>query len=167
MAHVWLRLINIIQRLGNWGPMDYSKITPRLYCGAAINDRQDVNELIDAGVSHVINCRVEFDDGALLAQRPEITYLHNPTSDDGTVKSPEWFQRSIEFALDAITYPHKKVYVHCAAGVNRGPSTAYAIMLAEGFTPEDAERIIRAARPVVNLAYKKDAEDAVKVLGYV
>jgi protein-tyrosine phosphatase len=122
--------------------------------------------LTDAGVTHIIDCREDFDDGCLLADHPGVTYLHNGTADDGQPKSAEWFGKSIQFALEALSRPHHKVYAHCAAGVNRGPSTCYAIMLSLGFTPEDAERVIRLARPQVGLAYKSDAEKAVKKLGY-
>jgi hypothetical protein len=32
----------------------------------------------------------------------------------------------------------KKVLIHCHAGANRSPSVAYAILLAKGYTPEEA-----------------------------
>src|SRR5512134_454379 len=103
---------------------DFSQITSRLFTGAAINSNEDVHDLIRAGVTHVIDCRQEFIDGALIAHHKEITYLHNGTNDDGKPKEAEWFKRSLEFALPALSRPHNKVYAHCQLGRNRGPSTA-------------------------------------------
>ncbi|MGH7174895.1 MAG: hypothetical protein ACREGR_00865, partial [Minisyncoccia bacterium] len=97
---------------------------------------------------------------------PQIIYLWNPTADDGKPKTPDWFSRSLMLDLDALSRPKNKVYAHCAAGVNRGPSTAYAILRALGFTPGSAEAVIRTARPWVGLAYKRDADAAIKALLY-
>lgn len=145
---------------------DFSFFTGRLATGAAVNDEADVVSLIQGGVTHVIDCRSEFDDAPLFVAHPEIHYLWNGTNDDGQRKPPEWFQKSIEFALDALSKPYTKVYAHCAAGINRGPSTAYAILLATGLDSTTAEGLIRARRPQVGLAYKADAQAAVEVLGY-
>ena len=51
--------------------------------------------------------------------------------------------------------------------INQGPSMAYAIMRAMGFSASDAEGCIRAARPYVGLLYRADADRAVVNLGYV
>jgi Fe-S cluster assembly protein SufB len=68
---------------------------------------------------------------------------------------------------DAHTYTVGGATVHnCAAGINRGPSTAYSLMRALGWPAADAEAAIRAARPQVGLAYKGDADAAVAALGY-
>lgn len=146
---------------------DYNFVTTRLATGAAISTAEDVTGLVAAGVTHIIDCRGEFDDAGLLSADPAITYLWNGTDDDGQPKLPDWFARSLTFALPALSVPHTKVYAHCAAGVNRGPSTAYAILRALGFTPANAEQAIRTARPQVGIAYKNDADAAVVALGYV
>jgi len=46
---------------------DFSQITTRLFTGAAITSEEDVKALVEAGVTHVIDCRIEFNDGELLA----------------------------------------------------------------------------------------------------
>ena len=56
---------------------------------------------------------------------------------------------------------------HCAAGVNRGPSNALAIMIAWGIDPARAEAMIRDVRPVVKLHYREDVIAAVRSLGYL
>jgi protein-tyrosine phosphatase len=102
----------------------------------------------------------------VFAGLPTVQLLWNPTADDGQPKPASWFATSLAFALPALAQPKNRVYTHCSAGVNRGPSTCYAIMLASGFTAKDADAIIRAARPVVNIAYEADADSAVAALGY-
>jgi hypothetical protein len=42
-------------------------------------------------------------------------------------------------------------------GINRGPSSLYAIMLAQGWAPTEALSAIRAARPIAGLIYAADA----------
>lgn len=143
---------------------DFSIITPRLVTGAAVRNINDVAELFNNGVRAVIDCCAEMDDALLLSSHPGFTYLWNGVWDDGTLKPVGWFSKSINFALEAMK-GSGKVYAHCAAGVNRGPSTAFAIMLACGWTPAEAEAIIRAARPQVGLAYKGDAIAAITALG--
>jgi protein-tyrosine phosphatase len=147
---------------------DFNFVTTRLATGAAITGSVDVLALAAAGITHVIDCRDDFDDTPLLASHAAISYLWNGMPDDGdpATHGDAWFGKSLAFALPALSSPHTKVYCHCAAGVNRGPSTAFAIMLASGFTPSDAESIIRAARPVVGLAYKTEAIASATNLGY-
>jgi len=146
--------------------MDFNFVTLRLGTGAAINGPDDVEILASAGFTNVIDCIAGADDTPLFAAHPSIMVLYNGVDDDGQPKPVEWFQKSIEFALDALAKPFAKVYAHCAAGVNRGPSTAYAILLALGLSPQEAEDQIRKNRPQVGLLYKGDAEKAVLSLGY-
>ena len=147
---------------------DFSFVTSRLATGAAITGPADVQALAAAAITHIIDCRDDFNDALLLSGHPAISYLWNGVPDDGNplTHGDAWFGKSLGFALPALSSPHTKVYCHCAAGVNRGPSTAFAIMLASGFTAVDAESIIRTARPVVGLAYKAEAIASVANLGY-
>ena len=145
---------------------DFTFITARLATGAAIDGPEDVDELVAVGITHVIDCRFEFEDTPLLASHPSMSYLYNGVPDDGEPKGADWFAKSIEFALPALGLPRTKVYAHCAAGVYRGPSTAYAILRALGLSADDAEALIRRGRPVAELIYKQDADIAVASLGY-
>lgn len=146
---------------------DFSFITGRLATGAAISSTDDLAQLQAAGINGVIDCRAEFDDGPLFAGWPGTAYLWAPTADDGQHPKPvPWFQAGISFALPLLAQPGRKVYAHCAAGVNRGPSMASAILMALGFTESQARAMITAARPQVGLAYIDDAAAAVAALGY-
>jgi protein-tyrosine phosphatase len=144
-------------------------ITYRLATGAAFTNSSDVDLLAQAGITHVIDCAIEleYSDGGLLsAHKPGFVYLPNGVDDDGKPKPAGWFANSIDFALNALNTRGTKVYAHCKMGINRGPSTAYAILLAMGLQPAMAEQMIRLVRPLVGLAYKADAEKAVLSLKY-
>lgn len=145
---------------------DVSFITDRLATGGAIGG-PDVAGTIALGITHIVDCQGEFDDTQEFAGTG-IAVLWDGVPDDGNPEThgPLWFGPGIAFALDALSKPHTKVLCHCAAGVNRGPSMAYAVMLALGFDINAAENLIREARPQVQLAYKLEARAAVPVLGY-
>ena len=146
---------------------DFDFVNKRLATGAGLNNIDDAKDIVDAGITHIVDVTDGGDDTPLFLQFPSVHVLWNPTADDGQTKSPSWFGTSLSFALPALVAPGNKVYAHCSAGVNRGPSTCFAIMLALGFAADDAEAIIRAARPQVGLLYKQDAINAIPVLGYV
>jgi Dual specificity phosphatase, catalytic domain len=145
---------------------DFNFVTPRLATGAAISSAADVDQLAGEGITLVIDCRGEFDDAPLLAGHPSMLYVWDGTDDDGQTKPAAWFDKGIAVALSALARPSQRVYCHCAAGVNRGPSMAYAVMRALGWSAEDGEAAIRRARPQVGLRYKADADVAIVALGY-
>lgn len=148
--------------------MDFNFVTARLATGAAIGSMMDVNALIAAGVGAIVDCRDDFDDGPLLAGNPGIAYLWNPTADDGQVKPTSWFGRSLDFALPLLSKPRVKILCHCAAGVNRGPSTLFAILRSLGLSHQQAHDLIVAARPICvhGICYADDADRAIVALGY-
>ena len=53
--------------------------------------------------------------------------------------------------------PDAVVLVHCHMGVNRGPSMAYAILLALGWDAVEALNAISAARPIAGVIYAGNA----------
>lgn len=118
------------------------------------------------GVTHVINLRRDPEYVSSIQVVAGIVLLWNPTEDDGLPKPPEWFGRSIDFALSALSSPRTKVAVVCCEGNNRAPSTALAILLAQGLKREDALELILNERPTAEILYSRDAERAVRELGY-
>jgi protein-tyrosine phosphatase len=146
--------------------VDFDLITTRVATGAALSSEADVQALVDAGITHVVDARAEFHDAHLFVSHQSISYLWNPTEDDGQHKPPEYFAKTLSFALPALALPHTKVYCHCAAGVNRGPSNALAVMVAQGWTLGGAMALLRAARPQAQASYANDAAAAVRELGY-
>jgi dual specificity phosphatase 3 len=146
--------------------VDFNFVHSRLATGGAVSTLQDVNELADAGITHVLSCRSFAPEQEFIKHSRIIDWLHNPTEDDLVAKPVTWFLKGITFALGALAFAGTKVYVHCNMGRNRGPSMAYAILRAQGLFPEVAEKLIRDARPCVTLAYLHDADRAVKLLNY-
>src|SRR5947209_18664463 len=104
-----------------------------------------------AGVTHIIDMQIEFDDTALAAPYG-IEVLWNAVDDDFQPKPPEVFRRGVEFALAALDEPGTKLYIHCAAGVHRAPMMALAVLCSLSWKLEDAIGLIEARRPVVDFA---------------
>jgi hypothetical protein len=147
--------------------IDFSIITPRLATGGGIIEVEDVVQLKAAGITHVLDVQDTTDTASALLSSG-IGYCFNPTADDGQTKAPKWFQSSLDFALPLFAIPRVRILAHCSAGINRGPSTAYTIMRALGWTKMAARFKINVKRPrtTVGLYYAKDGDDALIALGY-
>ena len=78
--------------------------------------------------------------------------LWNPIDDDFQPKSPDVFQRGVDFALEALDEQGTKLFVHCAAGIHRAPMMTLAILCSLGWKVGDALQLIEARRPVVDFA---------------
>jgi protein-tyrosine phosphatase len=131
--------------------MDMSWVTGRIAVGGGIWTAENMAQVAIAEVTHIIDMQIEFDDTAL-ALPHGITVLWNPIDDDFQPKSPEVFQRGVDFALEALDEPGTKLFVHCAAGVHRAPMMTLAILCSLSWKLEDALRLIEARRPVVDFA---------------
>jgi hypothetical protein len=149
--------------------MEFDQITKRMFIGGGPADANDIQSLVNAGVTAIIDCRQLNDESLCLgALRSEITVLYNPTEDDGSQKPVSWFKNSLDFVNTIFTNPKAIVYAHCDAGVNRGPSTAYFLLRAlYGLFGDDAKHIIHIHRPVTiaGIRYADDADAAIKALG--
>jgi protein-tyrosine phosphatase len=131
--------------------MDMTWITDRIAVGGGIWTVTKMAEVARAGITHIIDMQIEFDDGPL-AEPYGISVLWNPTDDDFQLKPPEIFQKGVDFALQALDESGSKLYVHCAAGVHRAPMMTLAMLCSLGWNLEDAMRLIQARRPVVDFA---------------
>jgi protein-tyrosine phosphatase len=110
-----------------------------------------MEELAQAGVTHVLDMQIEFDDGPLAAPHG-IRVLWNPTDDDFRPKPSELLQRGVDFALEALDEPSARLYIHCAAGVHRAPMMTLAVLCAMDWEMEAAMVLIERCRPVVDFA---------------
>jgi protein-tyrosine phosphatase len=131
--------------------MDITWITARLAVGGGIWNADNMAAVALAGVTHIIDMQIEFDDSAL-ATPFGIEVLWNATDDDFQPKPPELFQRGVEFAVQALEEDDTKIFVHCAAGVHRAPMMLLALMCIEGWEMEQAMQLISGRRPVVDFA---------------
>ncbi|MBI4467391.1 MAG: dual specificity protein phosphatase family protein [Acidobacteria bacterium] len=131
---------------------DFDFLTERLAVGGGIWTRENLDEVKRAGITHILNTQVEFDDRSLLlADDHDPVILHLGTDDDFQPKPADLFFRGVRFTLEALEQPGSKVLVHCASGVHRGPMIALAILRVLGYRRHDAVSLLRARRPVVDL----------------
>jgi len=131
--------------------MDMTWLTDRIAVGGGIRTADNMAAVARAGVTHIIDMQVEFDDTAL-ATPHGIDVLWNPTDDDFEPKPAELFERGVKFALAALDEPGAKLFIHCAAGVHRAPMMALALLGAMGWKPGEAAEMIGKRRPVVDFA---------------
>jgi len=131
--------------------MDISWVTERVALGGGIWNARNMEELAKAGVTHVLNMQIEFDDRPL-AELHGIRVLWNPTDDDFLPKPAELLKRGVDFALEALDAPGSRLYVHCAAGVHRAAMMTLAILCAMEWEMEAAMVQIETRRPVVDFA---------------
>jgi len=131
--------------------MDMSWVTERVALGGGIWNARNMEELVQAGVTHVLDMQIEFDDTAL-AEPYGIRVLWNPTDDDFLPKPPALLKRGVDFALDALRDPQARLYIHCAAGVHRAPMMTLAVLCAMEWEIEAAMVLIETRRPVVDIA---------------
>ena|SRR5438067_3758682 len=131
--------------------MDMTWVTDRIAVGGGIWNELKMIQVAEAGVTHVINMQIEFDD-RYLGIPHDIKILWNPTDDDFQFKPPELLQRGVDFALEALDELNTKVFIHCAAGVHRAPMMTLAILRAMGWELKDATKLIQERRPVVDFA---------------
>jgi protein-tyrosine phosphatase len=131
--------------------MDMTWVTGRIAVGGGIWTAENMAQVARAGVSHIVDMQIEFDDTPLAAPHG-ITVLWNPIDDDFQPKSPDVFQRGVDFALEALDEEGTKLFVHCAAGVHRAPMMTLAILCSLSWKLADALQLIEARRPVVDFA---------------
>jgi len=131
--------------------MDMTWVTARIALGGGIWTARNMAEVARAGVTHILDMQIEFDDTSL--DEPHgISVLWNPTDDDYQSKPPEIFERGVGFALEALDEEGSKLFVHCAAGVHRAPMMTLAILGVLGWDLGEAIAVIEVRRPVVDFA---------------
>jgi protein-tyrosine phosphatase len=131
--------------------MDITWVTERVALGGGIWNAQNMAQLAQSGVTHVLNMQLEFDDRPL-AGPFGVRVLWNPTDDDFLPKSPGLLKLGVDFALEALNDPEARLYIHCAAGVHRAPMMTLAVLCAMEWELEAAMVLIETRRPVVDFA---------------
>ena len=131
--------------------MDITWLTDRIGVGGGIWTASNMAKVARAGITHIIDMQIEFDDTPL-AEEHGIEVLWNPTDDDFEPKPAALFQRGVTFAQHALNGGDGKLFIHCAAGVHRAPMMALAVLGSMGWRLEDAVELIEGRRPVADLA---------------
>src|SRR5271166_6104744 len=139
-----------------WPGLSWGHATTWLGIGSAPATAGDVRELKRAGFTHVLDLRAESEPIGALAEHFNVKHL--PTADDSEHKGAEWFGPAVSWATQALYAPGTKIYIHCAAGIHRAPSMAYALLRALGYDYHAAFGAVKQARPIARLRYRKDAD---------
>ena len=142
---------------------DYQFVTERLAVGGWIGTPENMRELAQAGVTHVVNMQLEFDDRKI-SDGTGIRVLWNGCDDDFLPKPPELFWKGVRFTLEALRHPEAKVLFHCAAGIHRSPLMLLAVLRVLGYDQPTAIEMILGTRPEADfpLAYLESVEDFVQ-----
>ena len=139
--------------------MDITWLTDRIAVGGGIWNPENMASIAKAGITHILDMQIEFDDTAL-AEPFGIEVLWNPTDDDFEPKPAELFEGGVKFGLAALE-ADGKLFIHCAAGVHRAPMMALALLGTMGWELRDAKRLIEARRPVADFpeVYVRSVEE--------
>lgn len=142
-VRLWLR-DHLLRALYGVSPPDTSRVAPGLYVGGQ-HYRRGLRRMAQQGLTASVSLRRSVDDAArgVALQR----HLWLPTTDD-TPPSLTQLAEATEFIHSARQEGHG-VYVHCASGVGRAPTTAAAYLVSLGLTPLEAWQLVRRARPFV------------------
>ncbi|MGH9786091.1 MAG: protein-tyrosine phosphatase family protein [Terriglobia bacterium] len=142
---------------------DFHFVTDRLALGSSIRTPDQMREIAGAGITHVVNMQIEFDNRSL-SDGTGIQVLWNGCDDDYLPKPPELFWAGVLFALGALGNPQSKVLFHCAAGIHRSPLMLLAVLRVLGHEEAAAIGMIRAARPAADFpaAYRESVEEFVR-----
>ena len=140
---LWIR-DHGLRRMWGMSPADTSYVAPRLYVGGQ-HYRHGLARMAALGIRASLSLRDETDDQARGVALERHLWLR--TVDD-TPPTVEQLTEASEFIRQAIDEGHG-VYVHCAAGVGRAPTTAAAYLVSTGLEPEQAWSLIRKGRPFI------------------
>lgn len=137
-------------------------VTPDLATGGDLGIDPDtamarIDHIIEAGITRIIDMRVEADDGYVWEHFPQVTYTRVPVDDIEGSHLPKAVFDVVVAADRNRTAKTGKMLVHCHMGINRGPSGAYAVLLDRGMDPVDAFDLIRSSRPEAAIYYAMDA----------
>ncbi len=131
--------------------MDITWVTDRIAVGGGIWNAENMAAVSRAGITHIIDMQIEFDDTAL-AEPHGIEVCWNPVDDDFEPKPAAIFARGVEFARAALCEDGTKLFVHCAAGIHRAPMMTLAILAAMGWPLEEARDLIEGKRASADFA---------------
>jgi len=140
--------------------MDLTWVTERIAVGGGIWNAENMAAVARAGITHIINMQVEFDDTPL-SLPVGVAVCWNPVDDDFEPKPPEVFARGVDFALAALARRDAKLFIHCAAGVHRAPMMTLALLGVMGWSVDEGMDLIEKQRPAADFAevYVQSVED--------
>ncbi len=127
-------------------PPNVNQITDQLYVGGFI-DLHDWAELNKLGVTVDVNLQAERHDH-FVALTPE-NYIWLPTMDHAA-PDPAAIDRGVVLVQAALRN-HKKVLIHCHAGMGRSALLCAAVLVAEDHSVAESWDLVKTNRPIANL----------------
>jgi protein-tyrosine phosphatase len=133
-----------------------------------------VERLPELGVTHVVNCRAQFQTQIsqdLWAEREVFGDDHvmaAPMWDHGRPQPSRLWAPAARFAADALEEdPAAGVLVHCQQGRRRSAMVAYAVLRLRGHDASEAARMVLSSRAPARLvpAYRASVEEWLAALG--
>lgn len=147
-------------------PNLFDPITSSFAVGQGINNADEARAVVAGGYNVVVDCRSEsYVRNLWWNVGRGVTFRSFGFLDDGEPKTTREVMDPIMWASGMIE-SGAKVLVHCAAGVNRGPSIAYGILRWHyRFVPRAAFYAIKGVRPYAHMRYAPDVERAFAARG--
>ena len=144
--------VTLLQAKLNSGSYDYpegiSQVLDFLYVGGE-DEADDVDLLIDTGITHVINCATGYCDTGTQLYGEQFKYMGFAAEDEEGYDIMQHFNAVYEFIEDA-RLSDGKAFIHCLAGMNRSVVLAAVyIMYHKNIGPISAVLMIREARGIV------------------
>lgn len=128
----------------------YSDIDEEITMGS-LPMAQDVQWLRAHGVVAVVNMCAEWAGPKEQYARAGITQLHLPTVDT-TSPTLEALLRGVFFINETLALGrgnHRRVFIHCKAGMGRAATMALSWYIFQGMEPERAMKLLEVRRPIV------------------
>jgi len=145
--------------------MEITWLTDQIAVGGGIWNADNMSKLARAGITHIIDMQIEFDDRDLVPPHnpagPNIQVLWNPTDNDFQPKPASLLRIGVEFAEKALRDPDAKVFIHAAGCIHRAPMMALAVLGSMGWNLQDARHLIEDKCPMADFAdvYVQSVED--------
>lgn len=147
--------------------LDGQLVTRNLVVGAAPDSPALVAQLLAMHVTHILDCRTRRAEPPPAAVCQGVVWHSAPSEDNGASRGTAWYADCLAFAERALAKEGARLYCHCAAGINRAPAAAYAILRARGWSPTAARVRVLSRRPQAQPRYFEDAETCLRELGVV
>jgi len=138
------------------GQLDYNYITDGIYIGS--------NQCCVIGLAEVlkkegINADISLEEIRIDQPFGVEAYLWLPTPDHTPPTQDQLILGAT--TLNTLVKQGKKVYVHCKNGHGRASTLVIACLITQGHTKEEAELIVKKARPTIHL--QDSQKDALKI----
>ncbi|MBD3328798.1 protein phosphatase [Candidatus Peregrinibacteria bacterium] len=138
---LWQTFVNYLSRLILGHSMYKNiRVTPKVYLGGAFTQRK-IKLLKKWGITAVVSMRMVTPPVGIKTLHLPTRDYHAPTDED-LITGVEFIEKEVKNG--------GKVYVHCRAGVGRGPTMVIAYLISTGYTLSEAIELIKKVRNFIN-----------------